>query len=114
LSLLKWKKTYEAFLWKKDQQNHTILKKMPSLTRLMKDVPFGGTLYIRSNECWIGMLKSAPKALILSTCSYHYDVDLEFFFKFFWTVEKKIWGCEVMAQSTFSIFKKLYTWSLLN
>jgi len=104
---LKWKKTYVAFQWKKVQQNRLIFEKMPLLRRLMKDVWLGGTFYVSWNgNVEVRMLKSAPKTLNFYykyISSWYWCV---IFFKSFWGVEKKIWGCEVTPLHIFYILKK--------
>jgi len=46
ITTIEMKEDILAFIWKKDQWMCTIFEKMPMLTRLMKDVWLGNTLYI--------------------------------------------------------------------
>jgi len=80
---------------------------MPPLTRLMKDIQLGNTLYSHWNgNVEIGMLKSAPKTLIFSSWAHIIIIFMCNFFQIILRYKKKIWGCEVTTWNVFSILKK--------
>jgi len=95
LPLLKWKKAYIACPWKKDQWNHTIFEKNATIDKIDERCSKNRQYFE------MGMLESTPKFWF-----FPHKYILSWFSSDHFEMEKKIWAFEVMAQSSFSIFKK--------